>query len=536
MLRIINFNVAFADPASLTELTAKRLKLPPQAVSEVVIVRKAVDARRYKKAPIYFVYTVDVKLNTNENKVLEHLRKDKNVTKQPSLPAEEPGVCREKSAARMRPVIAGFGPAGIFAALNLARQGYAPLVLERGLDVDQRQAAINKFWQSGQLSAETNVQFGEGGAGTFSDGKLTTRISDPHMQQILQDFVAAGAPEEILYLHTPHIGTDILRRVIKNIRQEIIRLGGTVRFGAKVTDLCLQDGAVTGIIVNETEKIPCDTLFMGIGHSARDTYRMLHKHQAAMEAKPFAIGVRIEHPQEWIDFSQYGDDFKNPLLPRADYALTYKDAENGRGAYSFCMCPGGVVVAASSAKNHVVTNGMSNYSRSSGIANSALLVTAGPDDFGHEPLDGIVFQEKYEQLAFVQGGENYFAPVQTVGDFLAGKTGAEDFLCTPTYRPGVKAADLRSCLPSFVTDTLARALPHFGRKIKGFDDSRVLMTGIESRSSAPCRIRRNRESFLSENIAGLYPIGEGAGYAGGIMSAAVDGRNAACAFMSGTAK
>ncbi|WP_019554484.1 NAD(P)/FAD-dependent oxidoreductase [Propionispira raffinosivorans] len=529
MLRIINFHVPFDDESPLTDLAAKRLQLPPQAVLEVVIVRKAVDARRYKNAPICFVYIVDVKVSVPEKKVLARLRGDKNVetAKHPAGESVEYG----SQMLDCRPLVIGFGPAGMFAALTLARHGYRPLVLERGRDVDSRSRDIQHFWQSGELNESSNVQFGEGGAGTFSDGKLTTRINDRKMMDVLKMFVDAGAPEEILYLQKPHIGTDLLKTIVKNIRQEIIALGGTVKFESLVTDLGIEAEQLKYVIVNHEQKIFCNAALMGIGHSARDTYTMLHDKQVAMEAKAFAIGVRIEHPQTTIDQAQYGNDSKSPRLAAAEYAVTFQDKQTGRGAYSFCMCPGGQVVAATSEENQVVTNGMSNYQRASGIANSALLVTVTPDDFGTQVLDGITFQRKYEKLAFLCAGSDYKAPVQTVGDFLKGTKGSMDFLTRPTYRPGIKPVDLRECLPGFVTDTLQHALPYFGSKIKGFDDSGAVMTGIETRSSAPCRIIRNRDNFVSINTGGLYPMGEGAGYAGGIMSAAIDGMNAAFAFM-----
>ncbi len=530
MLRITNLQVPFEDETPLTELAAERLGLPVNTVTRAVIVRRAVDARRYHGAPVLFVYVLDVELNIPEKKVLSRWKKDRNISSRPSK-QELPRPRRNPPPDTPRPVVVGFGPAGMFAALTLARAGWAPLVLERGQDVDTRTRDVRTFWKTGILNPASNVQFGEGGAGTFSDGKLTTRTQDLYMADILETFIGAGAPEEIRWLHKPHIGTDLLRKIVKNIRQEILRLGGEIHFCSTVTDLELRQGQISALIVNEDRQIPAETVFLAIGHSARDTYAMLLERGISMEPKAFAAGVRIEHPQELIDRAQYGEDAGHPRLPTADYALTFKDSLSGRGVYSFCMCPGGQVVAAASEPHRLAVNGMSNYRRDSGIANSALLVTVTPEDFGNGILGGMHFQRECEALAFRAGGEDYRAPVQSVGDFLKGCSGSEDFLINPTYTPGIKPADLHQCLPSFVTDALARALPAFERKIPGFAAPDIPMTGVETRSSAPCRIRRNRETFLSESAAGLYPIGEGAGYAGGIMSAAADGLKAALAFL-----
>ncbi len=534
MIRISNFAVPFTDETAMEELAAKRLGLPPQQIAGVVIVRKAIDARRYHGNPVQFVYVLDVELtdaSSVQKKLQARMRKDKNIAwKKPEQ--RERLDLQPFHAGEKRPVVVGFGPAGMFAALTLAKAGWQPLVLERGQDVDTRHRDIRHFWETGELNVQSNVQFGEGGAGTFSDGKLTTRINDAHMKDVIDAFIEAGAPEEIRYLHKPHIGTDLLRTIVRHIREEIQRLGGEVRFGAQVTDMELGPDGITAVIVNGEERIEADAVLMGIGHSARDTYRMLYGKGVSMMAKPFAMGVRIEHPQEFIDRSQYGEDAGNPRLPVADYALTWHDPVTKRGAYTFCMCPGGFVVGATSEVGGVVTNGMSNYHRDSGIANGAILVQVGPQDFGEGVFDGMLLQEKLEHLAFTLGGRNYFAPVQTVGDFLNGTSGSQQFLTDPTYRPGVTPADLHQCLPRYITDTLEGALPAFDRRIHGFVDPCAVMTGIESRSSAPCRIVRDRMTFMAERTPGLYPMGEGAGYAGGIMSAAVDGMKTALAFLS----
>ena len=511
-----------SDNTPLETLAASRLKLPSEGVKAVYIERRAIDARR--KSNITFVYTLHVDTALPETRVLSKLRGDKDINSVEIIPAEPviPGTRPLASP----PVIVGAGPAGLLAALTLAQHGYKPLLLEQGRDVDRRTADVLSFWETGNLNPTSNVQFGEGGAGTFSDGKLTTRVTDPRMQQVLDVLVAAGAPREIKYRHKPHVGTDLLRQVVKNIRNRIIALGGTVRFEAAVTDIMVQDNRITAITVNNEQHIPVEVLILAIGNSARPTYEMLHRRGIALEAKPFAIGVRIEHPQELIDQAQYGDLAGHPALGAADYALVYHDKLKSRTAYSFCMCPGGQVVAAASEIGGVVTNGMSLHARASGTANSALVVNVNPVDCGSHPLDTIAFQRRWEQLAFATGGKSYYAPVQTVGDFLAGRRSSSAFATPPTYSPGVQAADLRDCLPSFVTDTIAQALPDFGRKIKGFDSSGAVLTGVETRTSAPVRLVRD-ENLVSHGTAGLYPIGEGAGYAGGIMSAALDGLKAA---------
>ncbi|WP_182188276.1 NAD(P)/FAD-dependent oxidoreductase [Pectinatus frisingensis] len=531
MICLTNLNVAIGDVLSLESAAAKRLKISSDSIKKISIARKTLDARRYKNAPIRYVYTLNITLeNSLEKKLLHRFFKDKNVNQVVEVPLKVSRPIVDKAA--VQPLVVGFGPAGMFCALTLCRFGYRPIILERGRDVDQRHRDIEKFWKSGILDTVSNVQFGEGGAGTFSDGKLTTRIHDTKINQVLEDFISAGAPAEIRYLHKPHIGTDILRVVVKNIRKKIISMGGTVKFSHQLTNLEIIDKRVQSVIVNGKDRVPCSALFLGIGHSARDTYEMLYKNGISMAVKSFAIGVRIEHPQTLIDMAQYGEDAGNPQLPVADYVLTFHDKARQLTCYSFCMCPGGSVIAAASEENRLTTNGMSNYARNSGIANSALLTPVTPADFGNDVLSGIEFQRHYENLAFMVGGGNYSAPVQTVGDFLEHNSGDDKFLTVPTYKPGVCPVDLHNCLPGKVAAALEAALPYFDKKIHGFANRRVVMTGLEMRSSAPCKINRFKDSYLSLNTKGLYPIGEGAGYAGGIMSAAVDGINAALSYIT----
>lgn len=517
MLRVLNIRTAVPMKKTLESLVAKKLRCSLSDMKRICIVRRSVDAR--KKPNIYIVFTVDVVFH-DENKIWRRCRDNKDVRQIEEDVFTPPQAGTEPLT--KRPVVVGTGPSGLAAALMLAQRGYKPIVFERGCDMDTRTAHVEEFWQGGPFRPESNVQFGEGGAGTFSDGKLTTRLNHPLLRYILQTLVEAGAPEEILYAYNPHIGTDILRRVVKNMRHMIELAGGTVCFQSCVTEIKKDAaGAVCAVVVNNEREYPADIVVMGIGHSARDTYYMLYDKGVSLEKKPFAIGVRIEHDQDRIDVSQYGSRAAALGLEPADYALVYHSPE-GRSCYSFCMCPGGVVVGAASEEGRVVTNGMSLYRRDSGVANSALVVNVTADDIGGEsPLSGIAFQRHYEELAYRLGGSNYHAPAQTVGSFLK-RTEENGEPSVHTYRPGITWADLHEALPDFVTHTLEQALPYFGRKIHGFDDDAVVMTGVETRTSAPVRILRD-DARIAVQTPGLYPIGEGAGYAGGIMSAFLDG-------------
>lgn len=507
--------------AQLSFEAAQLLRIPASKIRKMTIIRRSVDAR--KKPDVRIVYTVDVAVDGSENRILKQ------------------SGCKRASIARdmyykvpkcdknpqNRPVVVGFGPAGMFAALVLSIAGLRPLVLERGEDALTRREKVETFWRTGTLDGKSNVQFGEGGAGTFSDGKLNTGVNNPRIGWILEQFVRAGAREDILFDAKPHVGTDALLTVVQNLRQRIISLGGEVRFNAQVTGICQENGAVTGVEVNGAEVISCDRVILAIGHSARDTFEYLHRTGVPLEAKPFAMGVRIEHSQQTVDLSQYGCD--NPALPPADYKLV-KHLED-ETVYTFCMCPGGYVVAAASEAGGVVTNGMSYADRDGENANAALLVTLNPKDFpSADPLAGMRWQREIEQRAYVVGGSNFHAPAQTVGDFLERRPSTGAGAVTPTYRPGVTWCDLHEVLPGKITQALEKALPLFDGSLKGFANPDSVLTAPETRSSSPVRIVRD-ESRQSVGLRGMYPAGEGAGYAGGIMSAAIDGMVCAEALM-----
>ena len=513
MLRVSNIKLPIEKRFNILPAVCQRLRISEEQILAFTIYRESFDARRREQK---FVYTVDVEV-ADETHFLES--KIAGVTQASINDYQLP--LRHDKIAGIRPIVVGTGPCGLFAALLLAKAGYRPLVLERGVAVDQRTKDIEAFWQKGVLNKQSNMQFGEGGAGTFSDGKLTTNIKDPRCRFVLQQFVAYGAPAEILYSYRPHIGTDLLRGVVRNIRHAIIEHGGDVRFNAMVTDIKVLNDQVRAVIVNGVEEISADTVIVAIGHSARDTYRMLYDHQVEMEAKPFSIGLRIEHTQDGLNQAQFGSYAGHPNLEPADYRLKYH-ASNGRSAYSFCMCPGGFVVASSSAEQEVVTNGMSRHARDATNANSALLVGVNPADyFSDHPLAGIVFQQHWEQLAFQLGGNNYYAPAQLVGDFLKNRPSDAAKSIKPSYLPGVAYTNLAACLPEYVTETLREALLYWGNQIACFKDQDAVLTGVETRSSAPVRLVRG-DNYQS-NIRGIHPAGEGAGYAGGIISAAVDG-------------
>ena len=527
-------------PDALRAAVVARLGIPAAELLELSVFRRGWDARGHGR--IRLVHTVDVGVSDHTaSRVLSAHAGDKGIGQRPDMRYRGPGRARPGAP---RPLVVGAGPCGLFAALILAQVGYRPIILERGRMVRQRTKDTWALWRRGVLTPESNVQFGEGGAGTFSDGKLHSGVSDPrHLgRKVLEEFVRAGAPEEILVSAKPHIGTFRLVSVVEHIRTSIESLGGEYRFETRVDDLVIETtGGVRrlrGVVLANGETLRSDHVVLAPGHSARDLFAVLHARGVALQAKPFSIGVRIEHPQGMIDRARFGADAGNPILGAADYKLVHH-ARNGRGVYSFCMCPGGTVVAATSEAERVVTNGMSQYSRDERNANAGIVVGISPADYPGGPLAGIAFQRHWESQAYVAGGGGYRAPAQLVGDFLAGRASTALGDVVPSYRPGVTPTDLASCLPDFAVAAIHEALPMFARRIPGFDRADAVMTGVETRTSSPLRVLRggNGESV---NTRGLFPAGEGAGFAGGILSAGIDGIRAAeavaAAILEGTAQ
>ncbi len=538
MLRITELRLPLAHAeAALRAAIVARLGLRDADLRGFTVFRRAWDAR--KKSAVVLSYTVDCELadGVDEQALLSRFEGDAHIRPTPDTRYRFIGHAPADFHAtpRARPVVVGFGPCGIFAALILAQMGLRPLVLERGKEVRQRTRDTWGLWRQGVLDAESNVQFGEGGAGTFSDGKLWTQISDPrHLtRKVLNEFVKAGAPEEILFVAKPHIGTFRLVGMVEKMRADIVALGGEIRFRQQVVDFAVEDGHVRGVTLADGEQVRADHVVLALGHSARDTFAMLQRRGVTMEAKPFSIGFRIEHPQSVIDKARFGPNAGNPILGAADYKLVHH-ARNGRSVYSFCMCPGGTVVAATSEPGCVVTNGMSQYSRNERNANAGLVVGIAPQDYRRQagagavvdPLDGVAFQRIWESRAFELGGGGYRAPAQLVGDFIKGQRSRNLGAVLPSYQPGVRLTDLaepgHGSLPDYALEAIREALPAFERQIAGFAMADAVLTGVETRTSSPLRITRGR-NLQSVNVGGLYPAGEGAGYAGGIMSAAVDG-------------
>ena len=526
MIRITEIKLPLEHESSdIQAAIIKKLGINTADLLDYSIFKRGVDAR--KANAILLAYTVDVTVQ-GEAKILAKLRKDSHVKVAPDTSYHF--VAQAPSGLKNRPIIIGLGPSGLFAALILAQSGFKPLVLERGKAVRERTKDTFNFWRKSKLNTESNVQFGEGGAGTFSDGKLYSQIKDPkhYGRKVLNEFVIAGAPEEILYVSHPHIGTFRLVSMVEKMRETIIALGGEIRFESRVDDIEIAPNTegqnqVQAVVLQNGQRIATNHLVLAVGHSARDTFEMIYKRGIYIEAKPFSIGFRIEHPQSLIDSARHGPNAQHPILGAADYKLVHH-ASNGRSVYSFCMCPGGTVVASASEANCVVTNGMSQYSRNERNANAGIVVGITPDvDFPGHPLAGMELQRKWEHQAFLLGGSTYQAPGQLIGDFLVNKPSTQFGEVMPSYTPSVHLTNLDNALPEYVISAIREAIPQFAKQIKGFDLPDGILTGVETRTSSPIRIKRNDNDSQSINTKGLYPTGEGAGYAGGILSAGVDG-------------
>lgn len=520
MIRLTEIRLPLThEEGELREAIAKKLRIPAQQVLSFTLFKRGYDAR--KKTNIQLIYTLDVEV-ANESELLATFSDDPHVRITPDM--EYKFVAQAPADLTERPVVIGFGPCGLFAGLVLAQMGFKPIIVERGKEVRERTKDTFGFWRKRTLNPESNVQFGEGGAGTFSDGKLYSQVKDPNFygRKVITEFVAAGAPEEIMYVSKPHIGTFKLVTMIEKMRATILELGGEIRFSTRVDDIHQQDGRITGVTLSNGEVLHSRHVVLAVGHSARDTFEMLYQRGVYMEAKPFSVGFRIEHKQSMIDEARFGPSAGHPILGAADYKLVHH-CKNGRTVYSFCMCPGGTVVAATSEEGRVVTNGMSQYSRAERNANSAIVVGIDPErDYPGDPLAGIRFQRELESGAYQLGGANYDAPAQTIGDFLAGREPNALGDVEPSFTPGVKLTDLSKALPAFAIEAIREAIPAFDRQIKGFASDDGLLTGVETRTSSPICIKRGKD-FQSINLQGFYPAGEGAGYAGGILSAGIDG-------------
>jgi uncharacterized FAD-dependent dehydrogenase len=519
MIRISNLQLPLDhDDQALSQAILERLSIEASDLLDYVVHRRGYDAR--KKSKIALIYTLDVTTN-QDDQLLASFTGDQLIKISPDMSYKF--VAQAPAMVTDRPIVIGFGPCGLLIGLVLAQMGYKPIILERGAAVRQRTKDTFGFWRKKILNTESNVQFGEGGAGTFSDGKLYTQVKDPnhYSRKVLNEFVAAGAPEEILFVSKPHIGTFRLVSMVEKMRASIEELGGEIRFDTRVDDVHVDDGQMTGVTLADGQVLKSRHIALAVGHSARDTFQMLFDKKVYIEAKPFSIGFRIEHPQAQIDKARFGASAGNEILGAADYKLVHHST-NGRSVYSFCMCPGGTVVAATSEQYQVVTNGMSQYSRAERNANSAIVVGIDPSDYPGDALAGIELQRQLERKAYVMGGENYDAPAQTVGDFLKGKSSQELGTVQPSFKPGIKLTDLSDALPDYCIEAIREAIPVFERKVKGFALADALLTGVETRTSAPICIKRGKD-MQSINTLGLYPAGEGAGYAGGIMSAAIDG-------------